>query len=101
MRRALVELVSAVTQLTRLLVPEIVYEVDLLPFHSQERLPALTVSAAGMHLESELLAVDLSAVVVFVETAVFAEVAVAAAVAGDLSRSVMSQGTSVANFGLW
>ena len=94
-RQAPVELVSAVTQLTRLLVPEIGYEVHLLPFRSQETLLALTVSAVGTYLELELPAVDLSAVVVFVATAVFAEVAVAAVALGSdeidgSNRSVMT-----------
>jgi len=94
-RLALVELVSAATQLTHSLVPEIVYEVHLPPFRSQERSLVLTASAAGTYSELELLAVDLSAVVVFVVTAVFAEVAVAAVALGSdeidgLNRSVMT-----------
>ena len=100
--QALVELASGVTQPMHLLVPETVYEVDPLLFRSQGMLPVLTVSVAGMRLELAHLEVDLSAVVEFVGTVVFAvEIAVAVAVApglgeiGDPNRFVMTQGKPV------
>jgi hypothetical protein len=99
--QALVGLVSEVTRRKRLLVLETAYEVHLLLFRSQGMLPVLTVSVVGMYLELAPLEVELSAVVGFVGTAVFAVViAVAVAAApglseiGGLNRFVMGQGMS-------
>lgn len=92
--QAPVELVSAVTQPTRSLVPGTVYVVDLPRYRSRGTPPVLIVSAAGTWSELVRLGVDLSAVVVFAGPAVFvAEIATAAGlglgVIGGLNHSVM------------
>ena len=99
---------SEVKQLTHSLAPETVYEVDLPLFRLQGTLPVLTVSAAGTCSELVPPEVDLSVVVEFVGTAVFAvEIVIAAAVApgpdeiDGPNRSVMMQGTSAESFGSW
>jgi len=95
-RQALVEPVSAATQLTRSLVLETACGVHLPPYRSRGTALMLVVSATGMCFDLVPLEVGLSAVVVFVGTAVFVvEIAVAAAVGlgsgeiGGLNHSAM------------
>ena len=104
--QALVELVSEAMQPMRLLVPATACEVHPPLFRSQGMLPVLTVSVGGTRPELARLEVDLSAVVAFVGTVVFAvEIAVAVAVApgldeiGGSNHFVMTQGTSAGSSG--
>ena len=104
--QALVELVSEVTQLMRLLVPATACEVHPPLFRSQGMLPVLTVSVGGTRPELARLEVDLSAVVEFAGTVVSAVgIAVVVVVApgldeiGGSNHFVMTQGTSAGSSG--